>query len=463
MKHRFIFILPLFLLFACKQSSSEEIRNSPKEKDTSFSTIMKRGSLVVLFGNNASSYFNYRGTDMGFEYEILEAFCREFGLELEIKEVENQDELFQSLADKTIDIVAGNLAVTNDRKKKIDFSSPILYTHQVLVQRKKSPGSNSTYIDDVIELSNKKVNVWQNSAFYSKLKNIQNEIGDTIYIYGENGDMSVDYLIEQVSDGTIDYTISDQNIAVINQFYWDNIDISLDVSFTQKIAFGLSKNQPMFKAALDSWLKEFMQTDSYRYLKYKYFELPITAQKALQLDHPENATGIIRIIKRKTKHTQLNWELVVALVHRESRFNPNIIGLGGAYGLFQFMPHIGHHFDVFPNSTVEEQIEGGIRLLQQNYNLWKNIESHEERLKFTLAGYNSGASHVYDAIALAKKHHLNPHKWDNNVALMFAKLSSPEYYNDPVVKSGSARGVHTVNYVQDVYSNYLRYKNIRKN
>jgi membrane-bound lytic murein transglycosylase F len=154
--------------------------------------------------------------------------------------------------------------------------------------------------------------------------------------------------------------------------------------------------------------------------------------------------------------------LVAAIVYKESHFNPTIIGLGGAYGLFQFMPQTGAVYGVYPSSSVEEQVEGGIRLILGNYSLFNGVTDHEERVKFALAAYNSGASHVHDARALAQKYHLNPNKWTNHVEVMYRNLSNPEYYNDPVVKYGSSRGVQTVGYVYTVYNLYSNYKNTAK-
>lgn len=452
-------VILVLLLFSCNNDSFNEVKLYRDILNKDLSSILHSGKITVLFGNNASSYFEYKGTEMGFEYEILQQFCKDHHLMLTAKQVDSQDDMFNRLNNGEVDLVAGNLTVTNHRKKEVDFTQAIYYTHQVLVQRKKDSSNHTPFLTDATQLAKKKVNVWSNSAYYQKLKNIQNEIGDTIYINGEQGDFSVDYLIEQVADGTIDYTIADKNIASINQFYWNNIDISLDLSFTQKIAFALRKNNPELKKELDSWLRNFEKTDKYAYLKYKYFELPYTARIALNSSDSHERGTIIKSIKSLTKELPISWELVAAIIHRESRFNPNIIGIGGAYGLFQFMPITGRAFNVFPNSPIEEQLKGGIKLIKYYYNLWKDIHSEENRIKFALASYNAGPTHVYDAIELAKRNHLNPYVWDKNVAIMFINLSSPDYYNQPFIKSGATMGSHTVNYVADVYNKFIEYKN----
>ncbi|MGJ8661358.1 MAG: transporter substrate-binding domain-containing protein, partial [Bacteroidota bacterium] len=101
--------------------------------------ILKRGKLVVLAENSSSSYFLYREKEMGFEYEVLNEFAKELGVELEIKIIENLDNAIDQVNEGAGDILACNLTVTRDRAKEIDFSIPLLSIQQVLVQRKPDP------------------------------------------------------------------------------------------------------------------------------------------------------------------------------------------------------------------------------------------------------------------------------------------------------------------------------------
>ena len=88
--------------------------------------------------------------------------------------------------------------------------------------------------------------------------------------------------------------------------------------------------------------------------------------------------------------------------------------------------------------------------------LAKKVPDPEERRKFTLAAYNSGIAHIYDAIALAAKYGKNPQVWDGNVADALLMKSKPEYYNDPVCKYGYFRGKETTAYVRKVMDFYNR-------
>ena len=59
--------------------------------------IIEKGELVVLTINSATSYFNYRGEPMGFQYELAQMFCHSIGVELKVKTVNRESELMRGL------------------------------------------------------------------------------------------------------------------------------------------------------------------------------------------------------------------------------------------------------------------------------------------------------------------------------------------------------------------------------
>lgn len=62
-------------------------RNSAhkQEKSTDLQQIKDSGELVVLTLYSSTSYFIYRGQDMGFQYELSEQFAQSLGVKLKIK------------------------------------------------------------------------------------------------------------------------------------------------------------------------------------------------------------------------------------------------------------------------------------------------------------------------------------------------------------------------------------------
>jgi membrane-bound lytic murein transglycosylase F len=440
--------------------------------ETDLPEILKKGKLVVLAENSSSTYFLYRNKKMGFEYEVLKEFADELGLTLEIKVIHDLDSLNIKLNNGEGDIIACNYTYSKDRLAEIEFSEPLLLTPQVLIQRKplgwkKMSGDelNKHLIRSPEELAGKKVHVWSNSSYHKRLLNLQEETGDTIYIEEVNGLIGSDELIEMVAEGMIDYTVVEENIARINDKYYDNLDISTVLSVKQKICFGLRKENPLLKARLDTWLVQFKKKKTYNYLTKKYFD---NTKLITSYDFtPANLKrGEISpyddIFKEESNKYGIDWRLPASIAYHESRFNPNALGFGGSYGIMQFMPGTGPRYGVYPNSTPKVQIAGGVKKLHKDYESWSEIPDQEQRYKFCLATYNAGKGHVEDAQRLARKKGLDPLKWDDNVEKMMLNLGKQEYYRDAVVQNGAHHGALTHRYVREIYGRYLEWKSVYK-
>mgnify|MGYP000214856429 CR=1 FL=1 len=458
----------IFAGYSCKSDNSAEDSEPDPAVIADLKKILKDGKLTVLMENSTTSYFIYRGKKMGFEYEILREFADELGVVLEVKVVDNLDDLIPMLNKGEGDLIACNYTYTKSRKADIEFSEPYIRTPQVLIQRypegwekMKEKELTKHLILSPEQLNQKKVHVWKNSSYYNRLINLQEETGDTIFLEEVDGQIGTEELIEMTSEGMIDYTVAEQNIAMANQKFYPNIHISTVLSVQQKICFGLRKNNPILKARLDKFINIFTKKVSYRYLKKKYFEMSAISNSSKF--KPGNIkrgelSPYDAIFKQVAQKYGFDWRILASISYHESRFNPNARGFGGAYGMMQFMPSTGPKYGVYPSSPPSVQIEGGMKKIAKDFQSWSHIPDEEQRFKFTLATYNAGKGHVQDAQRLAEKHGLNPEIWDENVEKMMLNLSKQSYYRDPVVKNGAHHGGVTYRYVKDIYGRYLEWK-----
>jgi membrane-bound lytic murein transglycosylase F len=86
------------------------------------------------------------------------------------------------------------------------------------------------------------------------------------------------------------------------------------------------------------------------------------------------------------------------------------------------------------------------------------VPDKAERLKFILASYNAGLSHIIDAYKLAEKYGKNPTKWEGNVELLLLSKSDPKYYRDSVVTVGYCKCEEPVNYIKEILERYDQYR-----
>jgi membrane-bound lytic murein transglycosylase F len=443
----FFFVFALFI--GCKVEKS-----SPKPK-FDLDKIQLKGKITVLIDNSSLSFFELRGKKMGFEYEILDSFAKSIGLKLEVKVIQNQKEFLRCLNNGEGDIIACNQAITMSAKKNIDFSIPFYTTHQVLIQRKNA---DSLLLKEPANLASKEVYVTKDSPIEARLKQLSDEIGEEIKCSYLSSSPSTEDLVEMVASGKINFTVANENLARISNDLHANLYTKTVISAQQKIAFGLRKNNPKLKQRLDQFLRLYCASPQFTFLKHRYFDYidvkpiiqiePITKGKISPFDD---------LFKNAAKKYGWDWKILAAISCKESNFNPNARGLGGAFGLMQFMPNTGAHYGVYPSSSPEVQINGAMVMINKVYKSWSSIPDPEQRLKFTLGSYNAGKGHIDDAQRLAIKNGLNPLIWDGNVQLMVKKLSDPTFYRDAVVRCGAYRGPASV-YATAVYQKYLSWK-----
>lgn len=155
-----------------------------------------------------------------------------------------------------------------------------------------------------------------------------------------------------------------------------------------------------------------------------------------------------------------DWCVLAAIAYQESKFRAEIVGMGGATGLMGIMPATGRRYGY--SRAKLKHAESSVRIacmaLQDFGRAFAHITDPEQRMKFTLASYNSGSAHVLDARRLAEDAGLDPDRWDGSVELYMVRLNEPKYYNHPLVQHGRANGDHTVRYVTEVFTRAQSYK-----
>jgi membrane-bound lytic murein transglycosylase F len=462
----FFLFLIIISVYSCGGSdkgsfSNREVKDLP--------LILENRKMIVITDYNSTDYFIYRGQPMGYQYELLQDLADHLDIELEIIVSNNLEENFNCLMMGDCDLIAINLTVTQERKEKFSFTVPHSQTHQVLVQRKPdgwekmSPNQiERNLIRKPLELGGKKVYVQQHSSYTERLRNLSEEIGDSIEVIDvpEEAEM----LIMMVSNSEIDYTVCDENVALVNQTYFPNLDVQTAVSFSQNLAWAVNSEAEELLNEINTWLTDYRETARYYVIYNKYFKNPRSA-KMMQSELFTLSSGKIskydEYLKEYAALIDWDWRLLASLIYQESRFNPNARSWAGAFGLMQLMPGTANRFGVSRSSSASQQIKAGTDFIRWLDNRFiDDISDPEERVKFILASYNVGPGHIFDAMTLARKNGKDPNKWEDNVDEYLLKKSNPVYYRDPDVKYGYARGIETYNYVREVLERYEHYKNV---
>ena len=274
-------LLSLFLLVLVSSCSDQASENQEASKSSGsgidLQQIMERDTLNAITAYSSTTYFIYRGKRMGYEYELLKRLADHLDVQLNIKLANDLDGLFEMLNSGEGDLIAYNLTVTPGRKNRAAFTKPHNYVKQVLVQRKpedwrymRASQLNKHLLSDPVNLDGDTVHIRYNSAYYERLKNLEKEISGDIHIVQAEPEVETEELIKRVAEGKIDYTVADDNIAKINQTYYNNIDVSTELSFSQKIAWAVPKGAPKLLDTLNYWISSVKGTRDYNVLYSKY-------------------------------------------------------------------------------------------------------------------------------------------------------------------------------------------------
>ena len=433
--------------------------------------IREAGVLKVITTYSPTGYFIYKGKTMGFEYELFKRIADELDVGLEMVLARNVDSVIPMLNRGKGDIIALGYTITSDRKEHVSFTDPYLITHQALVQKK--PGNwrkmtrdqiDKRLVKDVTQLLHDTISVRKNSSYYLRIKELSNELGDSIHISVLPGDLSDEQIIQKVAEGDIKYSVIDYNKASIHMSYFPDIDVGTPVSLSQRIAWAVRKTSPKLLNSINQQLKRMKKTPDYNVIYRRYFENKSYFNRRLDSEYYTAETGKFsrydEIVKKYAKDLGWDWILVKSLIYQESQFKNTKNDWSGAQGLMQLMPATAAELGVKDPTDPEQNIRAGSLYLKKMYDLWGSVPDSVQRIKFAMASYNCGFGHIRDAQRLAGKQGRDSLNWDSGVDFYVRKLSDPQYYNDPVVEHGYARGSEPYQYVRDIFERYRHYKTI---
>jgi len=475
-------VIAFFVMTACdnagntnKNTESESIKEEqdsvvmeepqqPEDTLTYFEHVQERGVLTAVTNCSDINYNMYNSHPAGFEYELLKDFCDSHHLKLEVIVNDNMDSCFSMLDSREVDVVATGVGLTKHLKKRYFLTEPIFTQKTVLVQRMpKGWGSMSTenevesqLLRSPLDLAGKTVHVTKGLHGAEILEHLSEEIGDTIYVV-ECDTLNPIELMRLVNEGQIDYTVADEYIAKMGSYNLNGLDTKLGLSLEQPIGWAVRRHDSdsSLLMAINEWIdnkeRKHLNKIMLRYIKNGRY---VSSRRESSNSRLSNFDGAI---KKTANKIGWDWRLLAALIYQESRFKVDLESEKGAFGLMQLMPSVMKRYGVTYDSSPEEQLEAGGKLIKYlDKALGDKVADSLERVKFVLAAYNAGLGHVLDAQRLAAKYGKAPDVWEDNVDYFI--LNKSKYINDTCCKFGFLRGGQTYRFVEDIMDRYHHYQ-----
>ena len=452
----------IFLLTQCKNESKTQ--TAPPITYRNWEEIVKNDTLRVGTITSSTVYYVMRDQNFGLEYQKISEFTNSHDLVLDIKISNSIDSLLILMEQGEIDLCITPLPMTKSNQSNYSFAGLVDTTSLVLVQLKAD-----TMIHQVSDLANKSIYVENNSAAEVRVSQLIEEIGYPINMISSDTISSEELIEKMGKDKAINYVVSDNRSATILSSLYPDLDMSLQLSAPVMYSWALPLGNETLKNALDTYFctsemekhyQELLEEDSH-FRHYYRTEAP--ASSVFKMEDGD-ISPFDSIFKSEAKRLGWHWTYLAAIAFHESTFRSDVIGWSGARGLMGIMPATGKGYGATKEQLLDPvvSVRVAVDCLLEYGSVFKKLPDFQDQVCFTLASYNAGNGHIYDAIRLAKKYNAPTDKWFQGVREYVILKGNPKYYNDPVVKFGYMRGKETANYVDDILHRQALFQSIAK-
>jgi membrane-bound lytic murein transglycosylase MltF len=422
-----------------------------------FDGMDKRHMIRVLMPYSKTFYFFDRAKQRGATYDLMKEFEKYINKKLKKKTLKikmvviptTRDRLLPALAEGLGDIAAGNLTITAERLKLVDFSAP-LYTgvDEILVT---GPGAPS--VKGIDDLSGKEIHVRSSSSYFESLQKLNatfKKAGKPPATLTPADELLEDEdLLEMMNAGLIPMIVIDNHKAEFWGQIFKKIKLHPDIRLRTggEIAWAIRKNSPILKKTIDGFVKKHKKGTLLGNIIFKrYLENTKWVQNPTSNEERKRFEAAVDFFKKYGKKYQMDWLIIAALAYQESRIDQTKRSPVGAIGVMQVLPSTAKDPNVnIPDIHIkEDNIHAGIKYLRFIVDRYYENEPMDRLNKalFAFASYNAGPAKVARLRSEAKKMGLDPNVWFRNVEIVAAKRIGRE----------------TVQYVSNIYKYYTVYR-----
>jgi len=416
--------------------------------------MQKRRAIRVLTAYNRTLYFIDKGTERGTAADqgrLLEAELNKTMADghLKVNVVfvpVSRDELLPALMDGRGDIVMGNLTVTAERRKTVDFVDPwITDVDEIAVT-----GPNGPPLAALDDLSGQEVFVRESSSYYQSLVTLNQEFASRqlkpVVIIPAPEELEDEDLLEMAAAGLVKVVIVDNHKA----WFWQRVIPSLKlypavaVRRGGDIAWAIRKDSPQLKDALNRFLATNGRNSLNARMIFRRYLLNTQYVRSSTADaEMKRFREVISYFRKYGSQYNLDWMLMAAQGYQESRLNQQAKSHVGAIGVMQIMPATGKELKVGDVTKIEANIHGGVKYVRFMIDRYYEDEPMDDlnKVLFAFAAYNCGPGRVRQLRRETAARGLDANVWFNNVERIAAERIGRE----------------TVTYVGNIYKYYVSY------
>ena len=410
----------------------------------------------VLVPYSRTLYFNDNGRERGLTAELVRDFEQYINRKYKTGKrpitvyliPTTRDKLLSKLVDGFGDIAAGNLTVTDERLRQVDF---VVQTDRRPVAELVVTGAKTPAIASVEELAGRTVHVRQASSYFEHLvalnTRLRAEGKPEVNLQLVPDALEDEDMMEMANVGLIDVLIVDDWKAKL----WApvlpklKVDENVFVHEGGQIGWAIHKDRPKLAQTIRDFDSEIARKQGI-YL----YRLKRAMRQVKQLKDPAQGADwkrfeqTVAYFRRYGDRYGFDPLMLAAQGYQESQLNQSARSHVGAIGVMQIMPATGADMRVGDIHVTEPNIHAGAKYMDMLMTRFFPDANFSEgnRPLFAFASYNAGPGNISRMRTLAAKRGLDPDKWFNNVEIVVAEKI----------------GIETTTYVRNIYKYYVTYK-----
>ncbi len=415
---------------------------------TALEHVLASGRLDVVTRNSPSSYYlGVADEPTGPEYDLLRGFAKDLGVTLNVRVVDSVDDLLPAVNSGEAHLAAAGLSITEKRRKQVNFSEPYSQVTQHLIYRLGTGKPN-----ELVDIIDKNIVVLAGSSHAETLQDLKIDIPRLTWDEQRNAEVAD--LLNDVANGTIDYTIADSSDFSINRNFLPDLRIAFDLELADSVAWAFPREQAdslveranryLIKSRRDGSLARILDryyghTDDFDYVGTRSFIRHVDSRLPRYREWFEQAAA----------ENNLDWRLLAAVGYQESHWRAKAVSPTGVRGMMMLTEATADYLGIDDREDPESSIFGAARFLARLKERLPNTIREPDLTWMALASYNVGFYHVRDARAIVELNGGNPNIW-MEVRQALPLLAQKKWYQR--VKYGYARGWEPVQYVENIRS-----------
>ncbi len=429
----------------------------PDSRPLTLPDLQRRGTIVFLMHHSAASYFLYRGEQIGFEYELAQAFAKELGVELEVLTPPVGVELTAWLKAGKGDVIAGLATADENDVAPLRVSVAYLETPAQILIQSAEPG-----LRDLTALAGKTIALQPDALYAQQLLAPALALPLPPVLVNVRSDNGIGEALRALDQGQAAAMIVTSPLAeFVHKVHPGKLRTVWTSSAPVRLVWAVRPEQTDLLQAINTYLEKVNRSGLRKILFEKYF---IAAEHLRNITRVRESTLITRrlsrydhLIARHAEEAGFDWRLVAALIFEESRFDNERISEAGAYGLMQITPMAAQDMGVKNYMAPRGNIAAGVKYLRTLARQFPHGRS-DDQLALVLASYFIGPGHVEDAQRLARVLGYDPHCWAESMERVLPLLENPAYHSQTLHGfAPGSRAVHYVNAIRKRYSLYSQY------